>query len=80
MYRTVEIGQGIAFDENAGMSISNGKMKVGSYNVSWKSKTIVTYNLSDSHAFMYRSGSNTPTILGKLVTSQASSTIYYLGR
>lgn len=55
-------------------------LHIGNYDVSWKSKTIVTYNLSDSHAFMYRSGENTPTILGKLVTSQASSTIYYLGR
>ena len=79
-YKTVEIGQGIVFDQGAGMSIGNGNMHYGSYDVTWKSKTIVTYNLSDSHAFMYKSGSNTPTILGKLVTSQASSTIYYLGR
>ena len=46
----------------------------------WKSKTFTTYNLSESHAFMYKSGSNTPTILGKLVTSTGTTTIYYLGR
>ena len=62
------------------MTIGNGNMHYGSYDVTWKSKSIVTYNLSDTHAFMYRSGENTPTVLGKLVTSQSSSTIYYLGR
>ena len=48
--------------------------------VSWKSKTIDTYNFSDFHAFMYRSGETTPTILGKLMTSSGTTTIYYLGR
>ena len=67
-------------DVYCGGTVETWKLKVNDYAATWKSKTIVTYNLSESHAFMYRSGSNTPTILGKLVTSQASSTIYYLGR
>jgi len=67
-------------DVTCGGTVDTWKLKVDDYSATWKSKTIVTYNLSDSHAFMYRSGNNTPTILGKLVTSQSSSTIYYLGR
>ena len=55
-------------------------LQVGSYVASWKSKQIVTYNLSDTHAFVYKSGGNEITILGKLVTSSGTSTIYYLGR
>ena len=79
-YKTVEIGQGIECDANAKISVSDGKLRVGGYDASWKSKVITTYNLSETHAFMYRSGDTTPTILGKLVTSTAESTIYYLGR
>ena len=67
-------------DVSCGGKVDTAALKVGDYNVSWKSKTFTTYNLSDSHAFMYKSGSNTPTILGKLVTSTGTTTIYYLGR
>ena len=65
-----------SFDD---LHVDNGKLEVGTEKASWKSKVITTYNLSDFHAFMYRSGDTTPTILGKLVTSTAESTIYYLG-
>ena len=49
------------------------------HSVSWQTATITTYNLSETHAFMYKSGNNTPTVLGKLVTSTGTTTIHYMG-
>ena len=49
--------------------------------VSWKSQTFTTYNWSDTHAFMYQSGQNTITILGKIMTSNGTPiTINYMGK
>ena len=83
-YKTVEIGQGISFQANAGITISDGKIKMGNYNASWKSKTVMTgISRSNTRNFVYaRNGniSDLDTILGSLVTDTATATIYYLGR
>lgn len=59
---------------------AGGGITLDQKRATWQSKTITTYNLSERHAYMYRSGESTPTVLGQLVTSQATETIYYLGR
>ena len=80
-YRTVEIGQGIAFDDGAGMSIGNGAMTVGGYSVSWKSKSIQTLTLGNTHRFTWQdSGGSSGYVNGQIIIGSSSSTIYYLGR
>lgn len=53
--------------------------EINGRNVSWKTASIPFYNFSASHAFMYKSGDNTPTVLGRLMTSEGSTSITYLG-
>lgn len=83
-YQTVEIGQGISFDSGAGINIDDGKIKMGSYNASWKEKTIEQYTLSDTAR--YYGYFNTLTheymgaTLGKVVTGTSTVTLHYLGR
>ena len=83
-YKAVEIGEGIIFDAGAGIRIGDGNIKMGNYNVSWKSKTVMTgVTRSNTRNFVYaRNGniSDLDTILGSLVTDTATATIYYLGR
>lgn len=62
-----------------GFEVGTESITYNGHTGAWKSATLTTYNLSDSHAFMYKSGEYTPTILGRLVTSTATTTIHYFG-
>ena len=76
-YRTVEIGQGISFDSGAKMQIGNGDMKVGSYDVTWKSKSVRFCSVGPQFTVLDRNGVGRT---GHLVIEYTDSTIYYLGR
>lgn len=49
-------------------------------NVSWKSKTITTYNLSNLHHWLWDNNGSTGWTSGSIVVGHTDSTIYYLGR
>lgn len=71
-------------DVTVGGKVDTDALKVGDYNVSWKSLSFVRVtNVSPSHRFLYAGSSGlTPSnaLLSNVVTSYANTTIYYLGR
>ena len=72
---------------NAGDVLCGGKvdteaLKVGNHDVTWKSTSIQTVNLSNEHVWLYGNAQLQPTgrATGKIALGSSTKTIYYLGR
>lgn len=60
---------------------SGATLKCYGYNVSWKSRTINTYTLGNTHRFTWKdAGGSEGYVNGQIIIGSSSSTIYYLGR
>jgi hypothetical protein len=57
-------------------------LKVGNHDVTWKSTSIQTVNLSNEHVWLYGNAQLQPTgrATGKIALGSSTKTIYYLGR
>ena len=83
-YKKAEFGAGIMLDSGATISMPNGALHMGSYDATWKSKSVITgVTRSNTRNIVYAingSVENLGTMVGSLVTGTTSETIYYLGR
>jgi len=71
-------------DVNCGGKVDTAALKVGDYNVSWKSLSFVRVtNVSPSRRWLYAGSTGTTpsgALLANVVTTYDNRTIYYLGR
>ena len=68
-------------DVDAGsIKVPDGELTVGSDVASWQSETIPTFTFSQTHNFVYRTNGVDYTTSGKIIGTNGSKTIHYLGK
>ena len=69
-------------DVMCGGKVDTELLKLGQYDVSWKSTSIQTVSLSNERTWLYGNAQLQPTgrATGKIAIGSSTKTIYYLGR
>lgn len=61
------------------LTMLEGAMTYGAYGVTWQSTTIPTFTFSQTHNFVYRTGGVDYTTSGKIIGTNGTKTIHFLG-